>query len=345
MKIGIGPIFNESRGVNQHILAIKKYSSNNIIEIPPKFIRRVLALDKTGAGIITYEKLINPVKSKLYDIVHSHVDRWFVNLCLSSRKNFKWVHTYHILYFAEDWLNGLDKYQQTTNQALIEVASKADVRISVSKWLHDYLLNNYAIETEVIYNGFDSEVCDKANRDRFEKKYAWGDFVLFVGAIEPVKNPQLFVQLAAKMPDMRFVMIGQGLNAARLGKTFGVSIPSNLVLMDEVKHEVVLDAMSACKVFVMTSRREGIPTTLLEAMYLGKPAVVPAHSGCKEVVASDEYGFLFEPDSLNDLFKQTQRALVSNNIGQKARERVSKLYDWKILAKQIDAIYERTVNH
>jgi len=345
MKIGMGPIFNESRGVMRHILGIKKYSSHDIIEIPPKYVRRVLTLDKTGAGIVMYEKLINPIKSKRYDIVHSHVDPWFTKLCLSSRKNFKWVHTYHMFYFAEDWLNSLDKYQQATNQALIEVASKADVRISVSKWLHDYLLSNYAIETEVIYNGFDSEACDKANRDRFENKYAWGDFILFVGTIEALKNPRLFVQLSARMPDMRFVMIGQGLNAAHLGKIYGVSIPPNLTVMNEVKHEMVLDAMSACKVFVMTAKREGIPTTLLESMYLGKPVVVPAHSGCKEVVASDEYGFLYEPDSLDDLVKQTQQALVSTNIGQKARERVSKLYDWKILAKSIDAMYERTVNH
>lgn len=345
MKISIGPIFNESRGVNQHILAIKKYSSHDIIEIPPKFVRRVLALDKTGAGIVAYQKLFNPVKSNRCDIIHSHVDPWFVNLCYSSsKKRFKWIHTYHMLYFAEDWINGLDKYQQAINKALIEVASKADVRISVANWFHDYLLDKHDIETEVICNGFDSEACDKANRARFEKKYNWGDFVLFVGALEAVKNPLFFIQLAARMPDIRFVMIGQNLDAVHLGKAYRVSIPSNLILMKEVKHEVALDAMSACKALVMTSKREGMPTILLEAMYLGKPVVAPALNGCQEAVASDEYGFLYEPDSLNDLVRQTQRALVSTNVGERARKRVSELYDWKLLAKSIDSMYEHAVN-
>ncbi len=346
MKIGIGPIFNEHGGVNQHILSIKKYSSHNIIEIPSRFVRRVLTLDKRGAGIIMYEKLVNPINSSRYDIIHSHDDPWFVNLCYSSRKKFfRWVHTYHALYRTEDWLNGLNKGQKATNKALIEVASKADVRISVSKWLHDYLLDTYGIETEIIYNGIDSEACDKALRDRFEKKYNCGDFVLFVGSIQDIKNPRLFVQLAARMPDIRFVMIGKNLDAVHLGKIYGVSIPSNLILIQEVKHELVLDAMSACKALVMTSKREGIPTILLETMYLGKPVVVPAHSGCKEVVSSDEYGFLYEPDSLNDLIKQTQQALVSTHVGERARKRVSEQYDWKILAKSIDSVYERTANH
>jgi len=345
MRIGIGPIFEEHRGINQHILGIKKYSSHDVIEIPPKFIRRVITLDNRGTGILLYKKLINPIKSNRYDVVHSHADRWFTELCFSSRKNtFKWVHTYHALFFEEDWPNGLHRDQKAINKTLIEVASKADVKISVSKWLHDHLLDNYAIETEVIYNGFDAEACDRVNRDRLEKKYAWGDFILFVGAIDAIKNPRSFVQLAARMPDMRFVMIGKDLDAVHLGKIYGVSIPSNLILMNEMKHEMLLDAMSACRVYVMTSKREGTPTTLLEAMYLGKPAVVPAHSGCQEVVASDEYGFLYEPDSLDDLVKQTQQALVSSHVGEKARERVSKLYDWKILAKSIDLIYERLGN-
>jgi glycosyltransferase involved in cell wall biosynthesis len=93
----------------------------------------------------------------------------------------------------------------------------------------------------------------------------------------------------------------------------------------------------------MTSKREGVPTALLEAMYMGKPVVVPAHSGCKEVVVSDEYGFLYEPNSLSDLVEQTRQALVSTHIGERARKRVSQQYDWKILAKSIDLVYERTI--
>lgn len=339
MKIAIGPVFDEFGGVSQHIFGIKKFSAHKVVEVPSRFIRTVLG--KSGRGIWLYKKIMNKVGLSGHDIVHSHVDPWFINLCLLSRtKTCKWVHTYHTLYFEEDYTDGLKPWMEKINRTLIEVASKADVRISISKWLHDYLLDRYSIQTEIIPNGVDLDVCDKANPDRFVKKYGLRDFVLFIGNIQSVKNPRLFVELAVQMPEIKFVMIGRNLDAFHIMKEYRVLIPKNLILMNEMRHKDVLDAISASKAFIMTSKREGIPTALLEAMGMGKPVVVPSISGCKEVVHSNEYGFLYEPGSLDDLFEKTSQALISKHIGKKARERVSRNYDWKILVKRIDSIYE-----
>lgn len=339
LKVAIGPVFDEFGGVSQHIFGIKKYSSHKVVEIPPKFVRTVLS--KSGRITWLYRKIMNKLTLTGYDVLHSHVDPWFTNLCLSSRTNAcKWVHTYHTLYFEEDYQNGLATWQKVINRSLIEVASKADFLISVSQWLHDYLSDRYSIETEVIPNGVDLKECDNASPSRFIKKYSLSNFVLFVGNIKPIKNPQLFVKLAIRMPEVKFVMIGRNLDEINLTKEYGVSIPRNLIAMGEMKHRDVLDAISACTAFVMTSKREGIPTALLEAMGLGKPVIVPDHSGCKEVVHSDDYGFLYEPDSLDHLVEQTKQALTSEHIGENAKERISKIYDWKILAKKIDLIYE-----
>jgi len=337
LKVAIGPVFDERGGVSQYIFGVKKFSSHMILEVPSKFVRTVLDNSRLRMGL--YKKFMNKVGLGRYDIVHSNVDPWFVNLCLPPRKG-KWVHTYHTLYFEEDYLNGLKTWQKEINRSLIEVASKADIRISISKWLHDYLSETYSIQTQVIPNGVDLDLCNKAAPTKFAKNYGLSNFILFVGNITPIKNPQLFVELAMQIPEFKFVMIGRNLSEIHLLKEYRMSVPRNIVLMNEMRHDDVLDAISACKVFVMTSKREGIPTSLLEAMAMGKPVVVPAHSGCKEVVHSDEYGFLYEPNSLNDLVEQTRQALVSEQIGEKARERVLKNYDWKILAKKIDSAYE-----
>ena len=339
LNVAIGPVFDEFGGVSQHIFGIKKFSTHRVVEVPSKFSRTVLG--KSGRRIWLYRKLMNKIGLSRYDIVHSHIDPWFTNLCLLSRGNTcKWVHTYHSFYFEEDNPDGLKPWQKEINRALIEVASKAEKRISISRWLHDYLLETYSIQTEIIPNGVDLEECARANPDRFVNKYGDYGFVLFIGNIQPVKNPRLFVELAIRMPEVKFVMIGRNINALHLTKEYGVSIPKNLFLINEIRHEDTLDAISACKVFVMTSKREGIPTVLLEAMGMGKPVVAPAHSGCKEVIHSNDYGFLYEPDSLDDLFEQTKQALISKHIGEKARERVEKNYDWKILARKIDMVYE-----
>jgi glycosyltransferase involved in cell wall biosynthesis len=339
MKIVIGPVFDEFGGVSRHIFGIKKFSSHKIVEVPSKFIRTVL--NKNERATWLYRKFINRVGLSRYDIIHSHVDPWFVNLCqLSSTKNCKWIHTYHTLYFKEDYSNGLNIWQEKINKGLIEIASQADIKISISNWLHDHLCKNYSIQTEVIPNGVDLDECEKVNPERFIKKYNFSDFVLYIGNLQSVKNPKLFVKLAKQMPKIKFAMIGRNLDEIHLDREYKVLIPENLILLNEIKHEDAMDAISACKAFVMTSKREGIPTVLLEAMAMSKPVVVPNHSGCKEVVCSNDYGFLYEPYDLNDLIDKTKNAIDSKNIGEKARERILKEYNWKIIIKKIDSIYE-----
>lgn len=337
LKVAIGPVYDDFGGVSQHILGIKKSSFHQINELPSKSIR--IALGKRGQRLWSYKMKRTGLKH--YDIIHSHANPWFTNLCLSSRTNTcKWVHTYHTLYFKEDYPDGLNPNQKQTNRTLIEVGAKADAKISISQWLHDYLLEKYSIHTEIIPNGVDLGQCDRANPDSFVRKYRIRGFVLFVGYLDPIKNPQLFTELALRMPEYKFVMVGRNLDAIHLKNEYGISASRNLILLNKLKHEDVLNAISACAAFVMTSKREGIPTVLLEAMGMGKPVVAPAHSGCKEVIYSNDYGFLYEPDSLDELVEQTRRALNSKHVGKRARKRVASHYDWKILARKIDSVYE-----
>lgn len=341
MKVAIGPLFDEFGGVSQHILGIKRFSCHDVILVPSPAVR--WAISKTaGLARYGYQKLMTRTRLNGYDVLHSHVDPWFTSRCLLSRTSTcKWVHTYHTLYFEEDYRSGLRSWQETVNSALLRTAARADVRISISQWLHDYLLEAHSIQTEILPNGVDLESCDNADPGRFRRKHGFSDpFILFVGNIQEIKDPRLFVELARQIPEVRFVMIGRGLSERNLAKQYEVSVPPNLTLEDEMKRRDVLDAIAASDVYVMTSKREGIPTTLLEAMGMRKPVVAPAHSGCREVVHGAEYGFLYEPGSLDDLVEQTRQALISEHVGERARERVAQIYDWKVLARRIDAVYD-----
>ena len=339
LKIAIGPVFDEYGGVSRHIFGIKKYSTHTVIDLPTQFFRNLLK--KPSRIMRIYKKIMNHSKLSQYNIIHSHANAWFTSLCHQTRnENCKWVHTYHTLYFEEDYPDGLANWQKEINSVLINIAPKADVKICISKWLKNYLSKKYAIETTLITNGVDIIECDKASAERFIKKYHLSDFILFIGNIQSVKNPKLFVALAKSIPNYKFVMVGRNIDKIHLSEMYKIDIPENLVLLNEISHKESLDVIAACKVFVMTSKREGIPTALLEAMAMGKPVVVPNHSGCKEVVCNSDYGFLYKPYILDDLIDKTKRAIDSKNIGEKARERISKEYNLRTIIKKIDSIYE-----
>ena len=54
--------------------------------------------------------------------------------------------------------------------------------------------------------------------------------------------------------------------------------------------------MSACSVFVLTSRFEGMPNTLLEALMLRKPVVATNVDGSSDVIGPGVAGYAVAPD-------------------------------------------------
>ena len=55
---------------------------------------------------------------------------------------------------------------------------------------------------------------------------------------------------------------------------------------------------------MLTSRSEGIPLVLMEAMARGKIVLAPAITGIPELVIAGKTGFLYEGGSLNDFVTQ-----------------------------------------
>ena len=165
-------------------------------------------------------------------------------------------------------------------------------------------------------------------------------FILYAGRNDPVKNPADFVRLAQRLPNQEFVMVGPGLTREVLGTEWSVDVPANLYLYGPATHTETQDAIAACSALVVTSKREGLPTLVLEAMAQSKPVVVPDEPGCMEAVGHGEFGSIYRQDDLNDLAEKTLTVLADTQRNQGARQRVLSEYDWRVVIPQLDAIYQ-----
>ncbi len=68
-----------------------------------------------------------------------------------------------------------------------------------------------------------------------------------------------------------------------------------------------LDAhYESCDLVVLTSRSEGIPLVLMEAMARGRTVLAPAITGIPELVSDGETGFLYRAGSLEDFIAQVE---------------------------------------
>ena len=82
---------------------------------------------------------------------------------------------------------------------------------------------------------------------------------------------------------------------------------------------------------VLTSRSEGIPLVLMEAMAHGCPVLAPAITGIPELVEDGRTGFLYQPGSLDDFVARVALVLDSPQslrpLRQAARRQVLQHYN------------------
>jgi glycosyltransferase involved in cell wall biosynthesis len=319
-------------GVRHHIHAIKQYSSLRLEVAPPEEL-----VNDFSNGL---RKLFSEFAPTGVQAVHSHVFPWFIEWCAKQQKaGTRWIHTYHLNYFPEHAKDGLLGWQMEVNDSLINDASHANVRLSVSRWQQAFLKKTHGLETQYLPNGVDVALCDQSDPARFRTRVGNGEFILFAGRNDPVKNPADFARLAARLPKQRFVMIGQGLSREVLEKEWDVEAPANLAIHGQTTHRETLDAIAACSALVVTSKREGLPTLVLEAMAHQKPIVVPEEAGCLEAIGDGEFGFIYQQGNVDDLAEKVLAALGDAKKCAGARERVLAEYDWRIVAPKLDTIY------
>jgi glycosyltransferase involved in cell wall biosynthesis len=325
-------------GVRRHLECIEKYSSFPVAVYPSTYAGEILI---DGVERKTYHSSLGEGHIERHAIFHSHVDPHFIRLAQRAHERGKpWVHTYHALYFADDWGGELADWQARINDCLINEAKKADFRIAVNSWLVEWLQANHEIKTVFIPNGVDVDACDYANRDDFTEQYGIDDFVLFVGSISEIKNPIVFIDAAIRFPERPFIMIGTGLTRKGIEANLGIQVPPNLKLLGPLPHNETLDAIAACSAFVMTSHREGLPTVLLEAMAMKKPCVVPDATWFSDAIPSGAYGFRYTPGDLENLRETIETALEFGPINP-ARERIEEKFSWPVVIRKLDLIYKK----
>jgi glycosyltransferase involved in cell wall biosynthesis len=226
------------------------------------------------------------------------------------------------------------------NESLLNTARHADVRISVSRWQQTELRELHGIQSVYIPNGVDVARCQQGSAARFLRTHSLDHFVLFVGRDDPVKNPEEFVQLAMRIPGIPCVMIGGGLTEGRVRELCG-TVPANLRILGQKPVSEVHDALAAASLVVVTSKREGLPTLVLEAMVHETPLVVPDEAGCMEAVNQGQFGAIYQLGAVEDLKSKVTEVLAGPKKSVGGLQYVSQHYDWRQVSRQLDEVYRR----
>ncbi len=133
--------------------------------------------------------------------------------------------------------------------------------------------------------------------------------MLAVGRLHPVKNHEFLIracaQLHARGFDFECLIAGEGPTRARLQSLIeSFALHDQVLLLGGVSREQVFGLYDRADLVVLTSRSEGIPLVLMEAMARAKLVLAPAITGIPELVLHGKTGFLYEPGSLKSFLAQ-----------------------------------------
>jgi glycosyltransferase involved in cell wall biosynthesis len=153
--------------------------------------------------------------------------------------------------------------------------------------------------------------------------------------------------VAQKYPQARFVLVGEGRDGEtlhqlqKLAATLGIA--ERVIFPGYRQH--LLPVYATFDLFALSSCREGLPNSLLEAMAMALPVVTTDVAGAKELVLNGETGFILPQRDVHGLARAIM-ALVDDhqlrrNMGQAGRERVERNFSFTRRLGLVEQLYER----
>lgn len=136
--------------------------------------------------------------------------------------------------------------------------------------------------------------------------------VLAVGRLHPVKDHAFLVQACNQLRihglDFRCFIAGEGPEHRHLQSVIKeLGLEERIFLLGHVPRDEINSWYDRADLVVLTSRSEGIPLVVMEAMARGKLVLAPAITGIPELVVAGSSGFLYQPGSMREFVSQLLR--------------------------------------
>ena len=294
---------------------------------------------KLGQDLSMVPKLAKVMKQEQPDVVHTHLDVIkYATLAAKLAGVKKCVHTVHNV--ADKEAEG--RIQKIINKTYFTLGWSTPV--ALSPLVKQTIVSSYTLEERripVVYNGIDLSRCMPKER------YCTGETVtlVHVGRFNEQKNHagllQAFQMLHARFPQCRLNLLGDGelqqdmeRYAGKLGIADCVTFLGSQTNVYPYLHEA--------DIFLLPSKYEGMPMTIIEAMGAGLPIVASAVGGVPDMLTDGESGLLVpcEPEAVCDACA----ALLSDTalrerLGRNAR-RESTRFSAAYMAQQYCEVYQ-----
>jgi len=228
------------------------------------------------------------------------------------------------------------------------ILNKYSKIFAITNWEIPYLLKLGAKKNKIVYvpNGIPEEFFKKKienSKNKLKK-------LLFLGRIAPIKDIETLIKAfkitIEKNKNITLELVGP---IEENYKKQIVNLINNLNLINKIKFlgpiydlKKKINLIDEHEIFVLPSKREGMPQALIEAMAREKIIISSTTDGGKEIIKDTSNGYLFEIGNYKQLAELILKSLENNKQNQKIKKQARKSverFSWSKLIEKIEKIY------
>lgn len=295
---------------------------------------------KRGLDISVFLKIANIIKTYKPDVIHTH--RYTLAYVVPSLRLIKKINKIKIVHTIH---NIAEKEVPKKIQKMQEKWFKKDniIPVAISEQVQDSVMKRYNISNEkvpIVYNGIDLSKC------KIKNDYSDCTKILHVGRFSIQKNHmeliEIFSNCLKENNNLKLYLVGSGeLENEVRNRVKELKLDSNVIFCGSL--ESSFDIMGKSDIFVLPSKWEGMPMTLIEAMGTALPCVAFPVGGITDMISDKYNGFLpkDEEEFVQDILMLSKDENLRKNIGVAAKEK-SEMYSSKGMADKYIKLYSLT---
>lgn len=291
-------------------------------------------------NIKSYKMLKKLINENDYKIVHCHTPVGGVIARLASisarKKGMKVIYTAHGFHFFK----GAPKINWMLYYPAEKIMSRyTDVLITINQEDYDTAVNKKFKAKQIeLVNGvgidlekFTPQTIEEKNDMRNKYGYKKKDFILFYAAeLNNNKHQDLLINVINKLreeiPSIKLLLAGNGPledQYKKQAKELGVN--ENIEFLGyrkDVKNFLMLSDLA-----VASSRREGLPANIMEAMAIGLPIVATNVRGHRDLIKDGENGYVVEVDDEDKFISSINEIYNNYELREKFKKQSLKLIE------------------
>lgn len=210
-----------------------------------------------------------------------------------------------------------------------------------------------------IHNGIDIENWETIYGKKDEEKrklegnpYSKKIRIVFVGRLASQKDPVTLIKAFKKLPstlqeESNVFIIGDGPDKESLKKLIkNLSLENKMHLLGGMDREKLKMIYLSGDIYVLTTKYEGFPYTIIEAMSYGLPVIASDVGGCSEAVDSN-CGFLVKRGDVDGVKNALAKLIISKELrekmGKAGYEKARKSFALTTMLQATEAVYTKVL--